>query len=276
MLLWGATAFLATLVPKNLADDVGRRLSAFLLGAAIVAMATTVAALPVETSVIGSGWSDATSLTTLEAVLFETSVGQAWQLQMVAALLVLAALLFSRHLRPRALAFASALVLVSLALTGHAVMHAGWLGAAHRINDALHVLSAGGWLGALVPLLVILAGPDRLEWRNAAGIVLDRFSTAGHIAVAAVIASGIVNTLLVLGHWPADWSSPYQAMLAAKIVVAAAMIGIALINRYALVPRIVASRQGPLKAIRLGVAGEIALGLFAVGLVSVFGMLEPV
>lgn len=275
MLLWGATAYLAMLVPKNLADDIAGRLSPFLFVTAIVAAVTTAAALPLETATIGSGWEDALDWTTLNAALFETSIGHAWQLQAVAALLVIAALLFPRHIRPRAMAFASALVLVSLALTGHAVMHTGWIGAAHRASDAVHVLSAGAWLGALLPLLIVLPMLDRPEGRNDADIALDRFSSAGHIAVALVIASGILNTFLILGHWPTDWSSPYQAMLACKITMTAAMIVIALFNRYALVPQILNRPQRTLRSIRLGVMAEIALGLFAIGLVSVFGMLEP-
>jgi putative copper resistance protein D len=242
---------------------------------AIVAVATAAAALPVETATIGSGWNDAADRTTLEAVLFETGVGRAWQLQAVASLLVLAALLFPRHLRLRALAFASALALVSLALTGHAVMHAGWTGAAHRINDALHVLAAGAWLGALIPLFLVLVALGLPEWQGAAGVALAHFSTAGHIAVALVVASGIMSTFLILGGWPTDWLSPYQAMLAAKIAVTAVMIVIALFNRYTLVPQILDQPQRTLRSLRLGVIAEIALGLIAIGLVSVFGMLDP-
>ena len=90
-------------------------------------------------------------------------------------------------IRPAAMAAASGLLLAALALTGHAVMQDGWLGAAHRLNDAVHVLSASAWLGALVPLLLILkrlgASGEHRETIDA----LMRFSIAGQIVVALVV-----------------------------------------------------------------------------------------
>jgi putative copper resistance protein D len=70
-------------------------------------------------------------------------------------------------------------------------MQDGWPGVAHRVNDAVHVLSSGAWLGALVPLLIILWRVDIRE----ADLALRRFSTAGHVIVALVIASGVIDTL---------------------------------------------------------------------------------
>ena len=84
---------------------------------------------------------------------------------------------------------------------------------------------------------------DNAEFREEAGVALRRFSAAGQVIVALVIASGAINTILTLGRWPIDWTSPYQAMLAAKIALVAAMVGLALTNRYALVPKIVGQPQ---------------------------------
>jgi putative copper resistance protein D len=269
MLLWGASAYLSTLVPRNLAQDVGRRLLSFRVVATVVAVATTVVLLPLETAFIGDGWGDALHLTTIRDVLFETSVGQAWQVQAVAALILAATLAISPGRRQAATALASGFLLASIALSGHAVMQEGWVGAAHRINDAIHVLFAGAWLGALVPLLPILKTLNDPDRHFEATTALMRFSTTGHVAVALVIASGVINTILILGRWPSDWSSPYQAMLASKIILVGIMVAVATVNRYAFLT------SGAVRALRLGTVTEIALGLCVVGLVSVFGMLEP-
>ena len=69
-------------------------------------------------------------------------------------------------------------------------------------------------------------------------MALRRFSAVGHGAVAVVIVTGIVNTGLILGHWPSDWNSPYQALLMIKIALVIAMALLALLNRYAVVPRL--------------------------------------
>jgi putative copper resistance protein D len=274
MLLWGCFALLWTLVPRELARDTAQRLEGFRLIAAAVAILTALAALPLETAMVGTGWEDALRPATVKAVLFETSIGSAWLIEMAMAVLLLAAALFARNSRPGATALAAGLMVAALATSGHAVMHEGWLGVGHRITDAVHALSAGAWIGALVALLPILGALGRQTQQADAAIALRRFSTAGHGVVALVLASGIANTLLVLGHLPTDWSSPYQAMLAAKIVLVAAMACLALANRYVFAPRL--QRQpGAAASIRRGTIGELALGAGVLGLVSVFGMLEP-
>jgi len=206
MLLWGASAFLAALVPPILARETGRRLFSLFVVAGVIAIVTTGATLPLDSAAIGSGWSDAISPTTLRALLFETSVGQAWQMRAVASLILLAALLIAR--RPGLIAGAAGLLLASLALTGHAVMWEGWPGVAQQINDSVHVLTAGAWVGALVPLLIIVRLLDTAELRVEAIVALRRFSTVGQAIVALAIASGVINTFLILGRWPTDWNSP--------------------------------------------------------------------
>ena len=275
MLLWGGCAYLAALVPRALAGVAHLRLAGLWTALAATGVAATVAMLPLEAATIGNGWRDALDPATLRAVLFETAVGRAWLVQGVLALLLALALALPSRVRRPVLAPLSGLLLASLALRGHAAMHSGWLGVAHHVNDAVHVLCAGAWLGALVPLLPILSALAQPARRLEAVAALRRFSTAGHAAVALVLASGVVNTWLVLGRWPADWASRYQALLALKIAVVAAMVALAVFNRYGLVPRLGRQRPGTLGAIRRAVGLEIVLGLAAVALVASFGMLEP-
>ena len=154
-------------------------------------------------------------------------------------------------------------------------MQQGWLGVGHRVNDAVHVLCGGAWLGALVPFFVILRNLGASEDRREAGLALMRFSTAGHVIVVLVVASGVINIMLTLGRWPTDWSSPYQVMLASKIAVVALMVALATVNRYAFVPWLARNRLGGLRAIKLGTVTEIVLGLAVLALVSVFGILDP-
>lgn len=275
MVLWGAFAFLWALVPAGLAMTLGRRLSRMRTIATLVAVATAVAALPLETAAIGAGWPDAFDPATVHAVLFETSVGSALMAQMGAALLLAATLALPLRRWPGATAVASGLQLATLALTGHAAMHEGALGIAHRLNDAVHVLAGGAWLGALVPLMALLRALDDRSTGHDAGLALRRFSSAGHGAVALVIATGVLNTALVLGRWPLDRSSPYQAMLAGKIALVVVMTSLAIVNRYVLVPRMARARGSAILALRQATLAEIILGALVVGLVSLFGLLEP-
>jgi putative copper resistance protein D len=274
--LWGAAGFLALLVPQPLAGRVWRILRPSPAIAMVAVVATTAASLPLEAGIIGDGWSDAFTPGTIRDILLDSTVGQAWQAQAFASVLLGAAFLAPARWRERSIALAAGFGLAALSLSGHASMHQGWLRAVHRLNDIVHVLAGGGWLGALVPLIPILRLLRQPQMRAEAVVALRRFSTIGHGAVALVLISGIVNTLLILGHLPTDWSSPYQTMLALKIVLIAMMTLLAIANRYILVPLIGAHPSRTITSIRIGSIAEIALGLLAVALVAYFGMLEPV
>ncbi|PST22992.1 copper resistance protein CopD [Rhizobium sp. JAB6] len=276
MLLWGACAYLSLLVPRALADTVWRMVAKPFLLIAAIAVLTVLAVLPVTTANIGNGWSDALDAGMIHDVIFKTTVGAAWQAQALAAIVMAGALLLPEKRCRYGLTLGAGLGLASLSLTGHASMLEGWLKQVHRANDILHVLAGGGWLGALVPLLSTLRLLGRPECRAEAQLALRRFSNAGHVAVALVIVSGIVNTLLILKRLPTDWSSPYQMLLAVKIALVAVMAVLAIINRYVFVPWIGRNHDRALLALRLGSVAEIVIAIVVIALVAVFGMLEPV
>ncbi|ENN84399.1 hypothetical protein RHSP_22981 [Rhizobium freirei PRF 81] len=276
MLLWGACAYLTFLVPRSIADIVWRMSAMAFFLITVIAALTMLISLPAATATIGNGWSDALDFGTLHDVLFNTTVGQAWQVQAVAAAMMVCAFLLPESRRRLGLALGSGFGLAALSLTGHASMLEGSLRQAHRANDIFHVLTGGGWLGALVPLIPILRLLSRPECRTDAGLALRRFSKVGHWAVAFVILSGIVNTMLILKRLPTDWSSPYQKLLAIKIALVAGMALLAVLNRYVFVPWIGRNPSRALQALRLGSIAEIIIGIAVIGLVAVFGTLEPV
>lgn len=275
LLLWGAAAYLVVLVPAGLRGDIGRRLERLRTGAAIAAILTTLAMLPIDVAGIGAGWVDAVDPALLRDVLADTGVGHGWLGQAVAALLLAGSLAVPGRKRWPATAAASGLVVATLALTGHAAMYRGWPGFAQRCSVAGHVLAAGAWVGALVPLVPILAALDAPdERRRDAGRALRRFSNAGHGAVAVVIATGTLNTRMILGRWPTDWRSPYQALLSGKMALVLAMTALAVFNRYVVVPRMMRSRPWA-AAVRSAVLVEIGLGAASIACVSIFGLMDP-
>ena len=262
-------------MPEALASDIAQSLDRARIAGVVVAVATTLVALPIEAAAIGSGWNDGLDPAVLRAVLLDTTVGHAWQVQTIAAFSLAATLALRPRWRLRATAALSALGLGALTLSGHAAMHEGWLGAAHRLNDGLHLLAGGAWLGALLPLLPILTALDHPRKRHDAGLALRRFSTAGHGAVALVIATGMLNTLLVLPESPLQWTTPYRRLLAAKILLVLVMTLLALVNRYVVVPRCTGDGASSVRTIRVVTLVEILLGAAVIGLVSVFGQLDP-
>ncbi|WP_024901697.1 copper homeostasis membrane protein CopD [Robbsia andropogonis] len=267
---------------------------------AVLTLLSAYALVPIETAQMTGGWDDAWQPSMWLAVL-DTPFGAVWRLHLV---LVLAttplALARSRALTLITLAGTAAL-LMTLGLEGHAAMLSGWGGALQRTNHALHLLATAAWAGMLPLLLPILSqlshtpssALPRLQPYNRAEAqrTLQRFSIAGHIAVALVVATGIANIAWILGTLP--WTgtmsnAPYRDGLMEKCVLVAAMIAIALVNRYGIVPAMrhvdvdrVASttRRDRLQRLQRAFALltwiEIGIALVVIALVSHFATLDP-
>lgn len=274
--LWGTFGYLAVGVPKHLSGKIADRIRRISLAAIVLVVLTTVVSLPLQTALIGDGWGDAFNAETLWSVLTLTGVGRAWIVQAIGSCALLAIVAFPHPGQGAFVAAVSGLMLAGLALSGHAAMHAGLLGYLHRINDAVHVLSGGAWLGALVPFLLIMSRIDSPGDHTEAVVAMRRFSCLGHVAVALVLLSGAANTLLVLGKLPLDWRMPYQAKLLLKIAAVMVMTTLAVINRYVFVPRLQAHPYSMVRALKFAALCEIGLGVFAIGLVAVFGTEDPV
>jgi copper resistance protein D len=275
LLLWGSAVYLRMLVAHDLAKAVWQQIAPFRRLAVWLILAATLAALPLRTAMLGNGWADLFALPLMRDILVGTSIGTAWIWQAVGAVaLGLGSLLPEPRARMTATAIAAGFLLVGLATIGHAAMHSGAIGSAHRLSDALHVLSAGAWTGSLLPVFVILSPRWISFFPQEARRALIRFSTAGHVAVAIALLSGAINTLLIVGGPPIDWAAPYQLLLAIKIALVGLMLALALANRYLLVPRLSRTRRA-MAWLRAGTLAEIAIAAFVIALVAVFGMLEP-
>jgi putative copper resistance protein D len=270
---YGISGFIAWVAPKRLGEAIAASSNFLIVAASSFAVLSTFAWLPIEAAVIGESWQSALDRGTLSALLCDTAMGKAWLVRLALSLLLAAALLWRST--PIARLALSGLLLASLALTGHANMDEGTRGVLHILNDALHLLAGGAWLGSLLALPGCLARLRDPAFCTEAKSALRRFSSAGHLAVALAIATGIVNTVLVLGRWPTDFTSAYQMLLVVKIALVAGMTGLALVNRYIYVPRMVTHPDRAIIQIRNGTYAELALGAGVLGLVAFFGILDP-
>ena len=139
---------------------------------------------------------------------------------------------------------ASAAVLASLGLVGHAAMQSGAEGVLHRANHAVHLLTAGAWIGGLVPFAMCLRAYERDDLRKDAVRAMAGFSFWGQFIVAAIVLTGVVNIALTSGRAPIPPTTPYRALLTAKIIIVGIMILIALFNRFVLAPATQGERRG--------------------------------
>lgn len=223
----------------------------------------------------------------LARALTETQFGRVWALRLGALVLLGAFLLFRSGEETRrdwlALRFESLLLggaaLGALAWAGHAAATEGALQLAHLVADVVHLLVAGLWVGGLLPLAITLLTtrrdePDGATRGENALLAARRFSTLALIAVAALLASGAVNTWVLVGDVARLIGTPYGVALLAKLVLLAVLLVVAAINRGRLAgrPRDMAQR---LVALERGVVIELALGAVIVLVVGVLGVTPP-
>jgi putative copper resistance protein D len=273
MTLFGAASFVAALAPPDLAKALApaiRRIAAVAIP--LVAL-SALAWLALEAASMSDSWSGALDIDALRGVLADTAFGAVWQGRLLMATALIAALALRSRGPSPFLAFAAALLLASLGLVGHAAMQSGAAGALHRANDALHLLVAGAWLGGLPVFALCLRAYRDPALRRDAVSAMRRFSFWGQFDVALVVLTGLVNIALTSGLESLA-PTPYRALLAAKLALVAAMIALALLNRYVLTPRL--RPDGPaLGALVRTCVAEVFLGAAVVALVSVFGLLAP-
>jgi len=179
-----------------------------------------------------------------------------------------------------------ALLVMSLAWTGHGATGEGWAGFLHRSSDVIHLLGAGVWIGALLPLSALLLRLPRAG--GAAGVrsaaaALARFSRFGVALVAVIALSGLVNSAFLVQ--PARWhtlvSTEYGRLLLAKVLLFILMLALAAINRFKLAPRLSAAVAGTphlhtaVRRLRATLVTETALALAILAIVAQLGAVQP-
>ena len=136
------------------------------------------------------------------------------------------------------------------ALSGHAVASGEWTVAA-VFSQTLHILAAGGWLGAL--LLVLVAGVPSTAGLEPAGRgvvvrgMIDTFSPMALTLAGVLVITGVIAAVLRLGAWSALTGSDYGRILLYKLGGVALVLIAGTYNWLKLRPAIDADRVGTLR-----------------------------
>lgn len=225
---------------------------------------------------------------TLGAIISGSAIGTAWLVRMAAMLLaVLAVMVLGRNPVAGGIALlaSTSIAIATLVWTGHAGATEGWTGTAHRISDIIHMLAASVWIGGLAAFAWILFRPvngQPCEYLPVAHRALEQFSRIGTLAVGALIATGIVNSLVVIGipQFSQLAQSDYAKLLGVKLLLFAAMLALAAFNRWRLTPALGAAIPGDspavaIAALRRSLLAEGSAALVILALVAWLGTLEP-
>ena len=243
--------------------------------AAIAALASGILWFAFTAGSMSGSLKDVLSFAVLSLVARETGFGRLWLARLI--LLIGATGIFAgaRASRKRWVAGTAlaAVVTASVAWTGHGPEGGNF----HAAADALHLTSAAIWIGALAALLYLLLRERRAETIRDA---LIGFSGIGPAVVSVLLLSGIANGWFLIGpeNLLRTLSTSYGVVLAAKIALFAAMLGLAALNRYRLTPRLDASlpsSDAAVQALRWSVLGETALAALVLAAVALLGILSP-
>ncbi|MCO7641501.1 copper homeostasis membrane protein CopD [Kerstersia gyiorum] len=271
LLCCGTGIYLGFLTAPSLALELSRPARRVYAACTLLACAGTLLMIPLQAGRMAGSMADILSPDTWQAVLLATRYGEAWQWQFFLLPVLLLAWLYRRQDRQhhRAMALASGAMLAALAATGHAAAMDGALGWLHRGNQTLHLWAIAYWAGGLPWVLVQLR---RLAHHPDGAIIqtLVRYSRLGHWAVAIAILSGLGNLFLILGPWPWNWATLYMRLMETKFLAVAAMVALALFNRYVLVPRMRNQPQA-LQAMAKNTRFEV---IFAAGIVILIGVIS--
>lgn len=280
MFMFGLSFSAAILAKDKFIPLIQVRLRPALAISTVTVFITTYLWMAVQSGIMGDGWEDAWSFEIWKAVL-GTSFGQVWQWQLALATVALAVLfIHQRYIRNFSLLIVASIMLILHASIGHGAMFTGSEAIFYKVNQSIHLISAAYWFGGLWPFvacLQFLRNKDELADGMIKPIIgtMKRFSLFGHIAVLLVTITGIISAVMLIPGWSAvQLSSEYQSMLWLKISLVVLMLGLAVINRYVLVPHI--RKKNNFQWLLVNSWLELLLGTMVIFTVAIFAINSPV
>ncbi|WP_112196023.1 copper homeostasis membrane protein CopD [Pseudomonas sp. LG1E9] len=264
LLMFGACAFRPWLLGAEPQPVLDRQLLRITRGLAWTALASGAIWLLLITVSMAGSWSAALQPSTVQLVLGKTFFGQVWTWHLIVNGLLIISLMIPWR-APRLPLIT--LLLITLAPVGHGAMLDGLSGQLLILNQVVHLMCVGAWLGGLLLLVLILRQSQRFELAP----VLRRFSGVGYGLVAGLLVTGLINVRVLTGQlWPTPLFSGFALILLIKVMLVLGMLALALLNRLRL-----DSCEQRLGSLRASVMLEWLLGVCAVAAVSLLGTLPP-
>ncbi|MGO4674854.1 CopD family protein [Bosea sp. 2YAB26] len=147
---------------------------------------------------------------------------------------------------------------------GHGAATEGWV----TIALGLHVVAAGLWLGALLPLLATC-----FLLPSQAAAIARRFTPLGLACVLTLALTSLMQVQALLGTLAATLGTNYGRLALLKLVLFAVLLGIASANRFRFVPQ--AEAGGSIRGLRRSLALEAGVGLAMVAAAAALASQPP-
>ncbi|QBX37866.1 copper homeostasis membrane protein CopD [Brevundimonas sp. S30B] len=251
-----------------------------MIAAAGILTLAAPAALLAQTALMAGSTAAALDPEALRFVAAGTPLGLALVARAGLALAILVACV---ALRPGRWVWMAALILglaaaATFGWTGHAGATEGAMAWPHRASTVIHAAAASAWLGALAVFVILAARPVRDQARDAAlTATLRRFSGLGAVMVALLVATGVANGLFIVGwsNATAAAGTAWGLLLACKLGLFAAMVGLAAWHRFRAVPALDRNGASEWARLRLSLGLEFFAGGLILALVAILGVQPP-
>ena len=264
LLMFGACVFRPWLLGAHVQPALDRQLLRITRALAWVGLLSGVTWLLLITASMAGRWDAALQPATVQLVLGKTFFGQVWMWHLLLNLLLVIALIKPW---PALRLPLIALLLATLAPVGHGAMLDGLSGQLLILNQVVHLVCVGAWLGGLLLLVLIL----RQRQLYALEPILRRFSGVGYGLVTGLLITGLINVRVLTGQlWPTPLFNGFALILLIKVMLVLGMLALALLNRL----RLDACEQR-VDALKTSILLEWLLGVAAVAAVSLLGTLPP-
>ena len=268
--------------------------SRILLIASFIALLATIMWVMAETALLSDDAKNAVDPEWLWTIVWGSQIGRVYLLRLT--LLIVSFFAFWLLSAPRiqwiTQAILGGVLVASFAWSGHGVRDGGLAGGMHAGADVLHLLAAGVWIGALVPLSILILLSFQKQTREDALATyhgLEHFSGIGLAIVAVIVLTGTVNSWFLIGieRWRMLFTTPYGLTLVFKLALFGLMLLLAAANRFFLSPRLgyAVGNSGTaadpiglkiaLRSLRRSVFTETVLAFVVLAAVAFLGTLEP-
>jgi putative copper resistance protein D len=224
----------------------------------------------------------------IEAMVVQTDMGWAFLIRVALLSIATCVILTGAHRATRWPLVATCLAgaLMTLGWSGHAAATEGSLGLVHRLNNGVHLIAAGFWLGAIGWFLHLTIEAHRQRRHVPLQPLLDRvhaFKPMGLALVSVITLTGLVNSEIIFGleNSRPVLDTSYGSMLAVKVIAVSGMLAFAAFNartgsRFALIGQSgMADAHAALLPLRRSLQGEFSLAVVVMALVAILGRMSP-
>jgi copper resistance protein D len=258
----------ATDLDANSREPIERRVRKVMWMSLTASLPVAIAWLIFEAKAMSGASTPAEWAAAMPVVLLYTSFGHVLALQVLAIAAALAATAIKRKPGLAAVALAGLVVLLE---AGHSHAYA-MTAPALVASQGLHLLASGAWLGALVPLLIVVRDAPL----TVAGATARSFARLGSVSVAVLVATALFQGAELSGGLRGLTGTAYGGVLLTKAALFVLLIALAALNRWRLTPKLAApAGERGRQALAASISIETMIGVLVVLAASLLSSLEP-